>query len=245
MTIFLNKAWYSNALSSNFWMRWRFQIIKDLLFKYKIKPKKILDVGCGEGVFAEQYFKYFKKRISGCDINVNIKKRIKKKNINFLRYDISKKNKKYKELYDLIFLLDVIEHVNDDKKFLDFCYFHMKKNGFLLINVPASQILFSNYDLAVGHKRRYNKKSLIKLVDQKKFKIQEIRYWGFFLTPLLLVRKIATNYFLHKSNTKKVIEFGWKTNFLKNIILEIIALERFIPFKFFFGSSLTCLLIKK
>jgi SAM-dependent methyltransferase len=245
MKKFLDKTWYNNASLSNFWMKWRFQIIKKMLLKYEIKPKKVLDVGCGQGVFAEQYINYFKKKITGCDINIDIHKNINKKKINFIKYDISKKKKKYKELFDLLFILDVIEHVNKDKKFLDLCSFHLKKNGFMIINVPASQFLFSKYDIAVGHKRRYNKNSLIKIIDKKKFRILDLRYWGFFLIPLLIIRKIMNYLFFKKLSKKKIIEFGWKTSPIKNIILEIIALERFIPFKFFYGASLTCILIKK
>ena len=105
MTKFLNNAWYKSALSSNFWMRWRFQIIKNLILKHRIKPNRILDVGCGEAVFAEQYFKYFKKKISGCDININIKKEIKKKILIFLNLKFQKKIKSIKNHLILFFYL--------------------------------------------------------------------------------------------------------------------------------------------
>jgi 2-polyprenyl-3-methyl-5-hydroxy-6-metoxy-1,4-benzoquinol methylase len=245
MARYLNSAWYDEASTNNFWMKWRFHIIKNLILRFNIKANKVLDVGCGQGTFAEQYNDYFKKKITGCDINLNIKKGIKKNKINYINYDISKKNKKYKEFFDLVFILDVIEHVGNDKKFLNDCYFHLKKNGFIIINVPAFQILFSKYDCAVGHKRRYNKKTLLNIIDDKKFKVLDLRYWGLFLMPLLIIRKIITNYFFNKSNKKKIIEFGWTTNGLRNIFLQIIALEKFFPLNFFFGSSLTSILIKK
>ncbi len=62
--------------------------------------------------------------------------------------------------FDTIIYIDVIEHIENDSKELEQAVKHLMPNGFLIIGVPAHQWLYSKFDKAVGHYRRYNKKML-------------------------------------------------------------------------------------
>ena len=64
----------------------------------------------------------------------------------------------------------------------------MKKDAFLIINVPSIPELFSKYDNAVGHIRRYKKIDPKNLLLKNEFKIYLIKYWGFLLISLLFLR---------------------------------------------------------
>ena len=86
-----------------------------------------------------------------------------------------------------------MEHIENENEFLKSCSFHMKKDAFLIINVPSIPELFSKYDNAVGHIRRYKKIDLKNLLLKNEFKIYLIKYWGFLLIPLLFLRKIIIN----------------------------------------------------
>ena len=110
-----------------------------------------------------------------------------------------KKNEKYKNYYDYIFLFDVIEHVKYDSKFIENTLFHLKNKGLLIINVPSLQILYSKYDTAVGHLRRYDKRLFSKVI--KKIMINDIsmNYWGFTLLPVLFLRKIILIFYNNKN----------------------------------------------
>ena len=52
-------------------------------------------------------------------------------------------------------LLDVLEHIENDKEFLILIKKKLKINGRLLITVPAFEKLWSSEDDAAGHFRRY------------------------------------------------------------------------------------------
>ena len=65
-----------------------------------------------------------------------------------------------KESFDTIIYIDVLEHIPEDKKELLNATFYLKPGGHLIILSPAFQFLFSPFDKAVGHYRRYTKKSL-------------------------------------------------------------------------------------
>jgi hypothetical protein len=64
------------------------------------------------------------------------------------------------QLFDSILYLDVLEHIDDDKKEVIQVVQNLKIGGYLIILCPAHQWLFSPFDIAVGHYRRYNKASL-------------------------------------------------------------------------------------
>src|SRR4030095_9935198 len=59
--------------------------------------------------------------------------------------------------FDLVLLLDVIEHVEDDAGFLDGSIVpHLAPGGVLIVSVPAYQGLYSSHDDALAHHRRYS-----------------------------------------------------------------------------------------
>jgi hypothetical protein len=83
-----------------------------------------------------------------------------------------------------IIYVDVLEHIENDEIELINLYKKMQKDAYLIILVPAFNFLFNEFDLSIGHYRRYNKKSL-KLILPKEFKILRFQYLdslGFFMS---------------------------------------------------------------
>jgi len=64
------------------------------------------------------------------------------------------------EKYDTILYIDVIEHIEKDAPELAVAKKLLAKKGHLIVLVPANQFLFSPFDKAIGHYRRYNRKML-------------------------------------------------------------------------------------
>ncbi len=63
-------------------------------------------------------------------------------------------------LFDTILYIDVLEHIEDDKSELARAVRLLKPAGRLIILAPAHEALFSCYDNALGHCRRYNRRTL-------------------------------------------------------------------------------------
>ena len=53
--------------------------------------------------------------------------------------------------------LNVLEHIEDDTKEINEAFQKLNPGGFLIILVPAHNNLYSEFDKAIGHFRRYNK----------------------------------------------------------------------------------------
>lgn len=86
------------------------------------------------------------------------------------------------KLFDTIIYIDVIEHIENDILEIDRASTLLKPGGHLIILVPAHQYLFSPFDKAIGHYRRYNKARLQKVIpiSLQKRKIFYLDCLGFF-----------------------------------------------------------------
>jgi hypothetical protein len=65
--------------------------------------------------------------------------------------------------FDAILYMDVLEHIADDAAELDRATRLLSAQGNLIVLAPAHQFLFSPFDSAVGHHRRYNRRTLAAL----------------------------------------------------------------------------------
>lgn len=71
---------------------------------------------------------------------------------------------KCSETFDTIIYIDVLEHITDDKAEVSFAVEHLRDGGTLVVLAPAHQWLFTPFDRAIGHYRRYNKSTLLSII---------------------------------------------------------------------------------
>lgn len=64
------------------------------------------------------------------------------------------------ERFDAILYIDVLEHIHDDRGELASASRHLSNGGKLIVLSPAFPSLYSKFDTALGHVRRYTAKSL-------------------------------------------------------------------------------------
>ena len=86
-------------------------------------------------------------------------------------------------------LLDVLEHIEDDKAFLKLLNRKLADNGKIIITVPAFRCLWSSEDDAAGHFRRYRIDQLCRLMKKCGFRVLYRSYFmGFLFLPILFIR---------------------------------------------------------
>ncbi|MFT5478984.1 MAG: SAM-dependent methyltransferase [Planctomycetota bacterium] len=74
--------------------------------------------------------------------------------------------------FDAILYIDVLEHIEDDRGELEAASRFLKPGGKLVVLSPAFQFLFSPFDAAVGHHRRYTAKGLIGVMPAELEKVR-------------------------------------------------------------------------
>lgn len=147
-------------------------------------------MGCGHGLLQSQIEEAYGREVTGFDLNEYALKQNVSRRSKVYCYDISQKDATLHEKFDAIFLFDVLEHITDEGKFLEALLFHLKPGGKLIVNVPAGQWGYSNYDKAVGHVRRYSIRTLRETAQRNHLEITSWTYWGLPLVPTLLLRKL-------------------------------------------------------
>ncbi len=91
--------------------------------------------------------------------------------------------------FDVVLLLDVIEHVPDDLGFLGgFVEQNLEREGKVLVSVPAWQGLFTMHDVMLGHYRRYRPSQLLGVIERAGLRL--LAHGGLFHS-LLVPRTLA------------------------------------------------------
>ena len=218
-----NKSEYDGWELENFDHAYKYRSYQFNLIKKYINGK-IAEVGAGNGGYIKNYIKLVNK-VHIYEPSNNLYKNLKKKfRKNKKVFTYNKEFKIKKNYYDTIFYLDVIEHIKNDKKEIKKAYDSLRKNGNLVINVPAFQHLYSQFDKDVGHYKRYNKKDfdkIFQLLNINKFEYIYYDCVGYLLS--LMSKLLLSNY---KKNFANKIKF-WDSIIWLSKIIDIMLLNSF------------------
>lgn len=234
-TVSMSDQWFDFAAPDHFWMQWRHRILLRAL-RQPGPIRRALEIGCGSGIAREMLERDAGLAIDGCDLNRRALEMANPGKGRLFVYNILEQKASMLGQYDAVFLLDVIEHIDDDAAFLSAALQHLRPGGLVVLNVPANKLLFSNYDRVAGHVRRYSRHGLRKLLERCRVEAAVIEPWGLSMVPLLLARK----FLLHRASANETIRRGfappnktakWLLHRLKNI-------ETTLPFIMPFGTSL-------
>ena len=93
----------------------------------------------------------------------------------------------------LAIALDVIEHLDDDGAAVGELHRVLAPGSTLLVAVPADPTLWSAHDEAVGHKRRYTRETLSKVVEGAGFAIDDMWSWNVLLKPVVRLKRRSSS----------------------------------------------------
>jgi len=178
-------------------------------FKQFSKEKKMLDIGCGSGMFMEYASKkgYYCTGIEPSKMASRIALNNK---LNVLNYDMDYFFNNNSELYDIIHLKNVLEHVLNPVEIIQNCHRVLNQNGIIYIEVPNDYNLFQRLGvklfnnpkswLAVpDHINYFNFSTLKSLLTNNGFKIVK-RDTTF---PIYFLSLIGLNFIKYKQKGKK------------------------------------------
>jgi SAM-dependent methyltransferase len=191
----------SEIEDSHWWFVSRRLILSHLISELKLPPDaKILDAGSGTGgniAMLSQHGKVFPMELNDAAREIAFQLKNKAIEPGFLPNNIPFRDLKF----DLIVLLDVLEHVEDDIASLLSLKSRLKDNGWLLITVPAYPWLWSRHDESNHHKRRYVLRDLRRISKNAGLSIYYISYFNFVLFPLIAGLRLLKNIFKFGSDS--------------------------------------------
>jgi SAM-dependent methyltransferase len=232
------------------WYRSLHDLTLNTIKENTVTGPKVLDAGCGTGGLLLQLKKNGYTNVAGFDLSpeaVDYARRTSGVDVQLL--DITRLDDIYPaDSFDIITSHDIVCLLpeNQDKIAVDRLLHVLKPGGFLVMNFPALNIFSGTHDLAVGIKRRYSKKSIKALVNGQA-QIKQLRYWPFFLSPVILcARMLQKIKLLFVRNDRTMIsDVKMPPAFLNNIFYQLTKLENGAIKRKPWGSSLFVVIQKK
>ena len=139
-----------------------------------------------------------------------------------------------KGYFNTILYLNVLEHIEKDVQEINDALDKLVTGGHLIILVPAHNKLYSKFDKAIGHIKRYDI-NFFRTLDLKNSKIQDLCYldcMGYFL---YFLNKI---FFKEEIYPSKLKIFIWDKFFTPISII----LDKLLNYKF--GKNIMCVIKK-
>jgi SAM-dependent methyltransferase len=150
-----------------------------LSFLRHVRGVSLLDVGAGSGIFSRQLLDAGVCERATCVDPAYEEERTESHNgreIAFVRR-IDRPSQ------ELVVMMDVLEHVDDDVGLLRHYSETLPADGWVLISVPAFQFLWSGHDIFLEHRRRYTKRQIEDVVSRAGLTVVRSRYFFGLLFP--------------------------------------------------------------
>lgn len=178
--------------TTHWWYRARREILSDYLMRYGDLPAqaRILEIGCGTGHNLPMLAQF--GQVDAIEIDETARAKASE------RLGKPVGTSPLPELtgvepgsYDLVAVLDVVEHVEDDVAALKAIATALKPGGKILITVPAHQWMWSAHDVVNHHKRRYSKATLSAALRAAGLGWSRLGYFNSLLFPVAVAARFV------------------------------------------------------
>lgn len=178
------------AEDKHWWFASRTRAILAYLDRY-VGPgqdRRVLDVGCGAGNMAHHLAHY--GQVVGVDPFPKPLAVARQRGLD-VRQASATELPFADGSFDLVALLDTVEHIPDEDTAFHECHRVLKPGGKLLVTVPALMWLWSNNDVINAHQRRYTRAELRDKLSRHGFHVLRASYNNFFIFPLAAAAILA------------------------------------------------------
>jgi SAM-dependent methyltransferase len=178
--------------STHWWYRARREILSDYLTRYAALPRdaRILEIGCGTGHNLPMLARF--GTVDAIEIDAAARaiasERLGKP---VAAAPLPTLPGVERGAYDLIAVLDVVEHIEDDVAALSAMADCLAPGGKILITVPAHPWMWSAHDTVNHHHRRYSKRALDAAIGRAGLTHNGLRWFNSLLFPAAVAARVA------------------------------------------------------
>ena len=217
----------SEVEDKHFWFVHKRRLIKHYLKKYCPEDKpRVFDSGCGTG----RDIAYFENGV-GMDISLRGLELCRKECKNRINGSVNEIPVK-DESFDIVLSMDVLQHrgIDEDRTISEY-HRILSKNGILIMNLPAFDMLYSYHDFSVDTKHRYSRMEIKRLLKGR-FEVTDMVFWnGFLFLPGGFARVLKSKLTGYKKESD-VKSIGSLVNRLGKILFKaegFLTINRIMP----------------
>jgi SAM-dependent methyltransferase len=210
--------------SEHWWFAARRRILESVIRRIIRPPpqSRILEVGCGTGHNLEMLSKF--GMVEATELNDRARQLASR------RLGRAVEPAALPDLsvfapssFDLIALLDVLEHVADDRQALGSILSLLKPGGKMLVTVPANPWMWGAHDIAHHHHRRYGKRQLRTLAESAGFKVDLLSPFNTLLFPAIAAARVAG-----KLTRRESADDSLPSGPVNSLLRSVFSFERFL-----------------
>lgn len=165
----------------------------------------IMEIGCSSGFLIQELVENFPDAVViGADVVKAPLMRLAESlpNVPLIRFDLLQ-NPLPEACVDVLVMLNVLEHIQNDLLALSQAFKLLKPGGCLVMEVPACRYLYDAYDQQLHHFRRYSARELQTKLESVGFQVDRKSHLGFFIFPAFAIVKLINKM---KGNSMAVVQ---------------------------------------
>lgn len=228
---------YRDLYYKHWWWRSREDLIVETLRALGLSGRRstILDVGCGDGLFFDRLSEFGVVEGVEPDVSLLHAEGPHRQSIHAVPFDDAFRPDR---TYDVILMLDVLEHLRDPEGALKHALTLLAPGGTFVATLPAFNALWTSHDVINQHVTRYNRATFGRLAREAGLRVDTARYFFHWVAAVKLAAHVAERAMPGKSAAPRlprvpppaINQLLYKVTRLEQGLLRRVALP--------FGSSL-------